>query len=81
MVSQKKKRTRGGAGIFQMCLAPRTGDDPRNIAPYAEAAEYQWSVERVQEKVSGCWERCTSSRRSQMRLISYNSCMDGAAAM
>jgi hypothetical protein len=30
---------RGGAAVFQICLAPTGAEEPKNIAPYAEAAE------------------------------------------
>jgi hypothetical protein len=33
MTNQKKKRTLGGAEVFQICLALSRIDEPKNIAP------------------------------------------------
>jgi hypothetical protein len=33
MTSQKKNFTRGDVEVFQICLAPRGVDDPKNMAP------------------------------------------------
>jgi hypothetical protein len=40
MTSQKKSLTRGGAEIFQSCHAPSGLEQPTNMAPYADDAEY-----------------------------------------
>jgi hypothetical protein len=39
MTNQKKNFTLGGAEVFQFSLAPSGDDEPRNMAPYVDAAE------------------------------------------
>ena len=71
--NQKKSLTFGGAEVFQMWRAPRGVEHPKNIAPYADAAEYCWDAANLQTKVSGVpgerWT-CSSVRHRLMKSVS-----------
>ena len=83
MTNQKKNFTLGGTEVFQISLAPSGIDEPTNIAPYANDAEYCRSALSLQLKVSGTPGviRCTCSTMAQRPMNSMRSLIVRGPAM